>query len=93
MIKKLKPTFVGRGEVKGFVFNQIDRTDKFAIYEVDTGLSKHYEVFRIYKISYGNEELERETYPGSNSFGLYGWCYNSLKPALNKYKTLTINNL
>ena len=52
-MEKLKKEFIGTGEVQGFRYSQIDRTDKHAFYKVNTshygGNCIHYEIFKIIK--------------------------------------------
>lgn len=83
-MKQLEKSFSGRGEVKGYEFNQIRATDKAFLYEVSCDGRKHYEVFkkRINAL-YGNV-----SYPSSKGFGKWAWTYNSLNKALLKFKDL-----
>lgn len=76
-IKLLKKKFIGRGEVKGFQFTQIYAHDLFYVYQVncDPSESNHtyYELIKRYSM------WGRECYPGSNTFGRYGWTHQTLE--------------
>lgn len=83
-IKKLPIDFIGNGEVKGFQFRQMKRSQNAALYEVQTqGI--HYEVFeiRVLKIPKTNELYE--AYPKANSFGKWAWTYSDYKKAVEKF--------
>ena len=45
-MKQLQQNFTGKGQVKGFTFTQIKKNEHAYIYEVNTGNSIHYEVFK-----------------------------------------------
>lgn len=44
-MRELLIEFIGKGEVKGFHFRQLDKTEKGYLYEVVTESGTHYEVF------------------------------------------------
>jgi len=75
----LKKEFVGRGEVKGFNFSQISKTNLGFLYEVDTNGSIYYEVFqkRI------NRRFACVSYPTSRAFGIWAWTTTDIKRASN----------
>ena len=85
MIRQLEKTFIGTGEVKDYIFNQIESSEAGYIYHVKTESSEHFEVIRI-KLSpvcidfenriYSEEDF-KETYPKSNHFGDWAWCTNN----------------
>ena len=89
MLQKLEKQFTGIGEVKGFVFTQINSTELGYIYEVDTGHSKHYEVFKRvnspvcidFKKRIYSQTDSKETYPKANSFGIWAWSCSKLEKA------------
>jgi len=65
-IKPLPTRFAGRGEVKGFEFSLVSKTNWGFLYEVrDGGHTPHYEVFRR-KI---NKRFNCESYPTAMAFG------------------------
>lgn len=82
--KPLPKQFKGRGEVKGYTFSQISKTDKAFIYEVSSGNTKHYEVFkRIINKRHGCI-----SYPRSKSFGISAWTCMTLESANKKFDEL-----
>jgi hypothetical protein len=83
-MKPLEKNFIGFGEVKGYKFTQISKTDKAFIYEVSSGGSKHYEVFKRIV----NKRFVCESYPTSNAFGIWAWTYMSLEATTNKFYKL-----
>lgn len=83
-IKPLPKQFQGKGEVKGYLFNQISKTDKAFLYEVGQGGTKHYEVFKK-KI---NRRYACISYPTSKAFGIWAWTYMSLEQAIKKFDEL-----
>ena len=85
-MKQIEKTFIGKGEVKGFSFTQIQQNDYAYIYEVDTGNGIHYEVFQ-HRI---NKQFNCVSYPRSKSFGVWAWSYNTKEDAYYKFQTLTI---
>ncbi len=101
MAQELALEFVGIGEVRGFQFKQIHKSDEMFMYEVRSlmdggGYSEpYYEVFER-RISKASESTlngvavtfkEREMYPHSNSFGVWAWCFNDYEKALWCYDT------
>lgn len=78
-MRELPAEFVGVGEVRGFQFRQVSRTDFGYIYEVvmpDSGL-RHWEVFRRVE----NVRFDCVSYPKSKSFGAWAWCCSSYEKA------------
>ena len=83
---RLSKSFIGRGEVKGYSYEQLRRDGIYAVYSVDNG--HHYEVIRIRF----NKRFNTETYPSSKRFGIDGFTYLTLCKAYKKYLTLINNN-
>ena len=83
-MKELQTEFTGRGEVKGFIFTQIKKSDKAYIYKVDCDGCLHYEVFKHKE----NKQFECISYPKTASFGLWAWTYKDLDLAIEKYNLL-----
>lgn len=52
MIKELEKEFTGVGEVKGFEFRQINKSEAAYIYEVRSGDKLYYEILRGLKRLY-----------------------------------------
>ena len=87
-MKPLKAQFEGRGEVKGYYFAQLKKTDKAFLYEVSSGDRKHYEVFKK-KL---NHRFACVSYPSSKAFGIWAWTYMSLERALEKFEKLNADD-
>jgi hypothetical protein len=86
-IRKLKDNFVGKGDVKGFLFNILLRKDDVALYEVIDNNRKHYEVIKIKLCNsiYDKDYDLLELYPTANQFGTNAWCYNDLETAIDNF--------
>lgn len=91
----LKKEFVGRGEVKGFNFSQISKTNWGFLYEVNTGHTIYYEVFQ----KRVNRRFACVVFPTSRAFGIYAWTTPDLNRAyeilseLDLTQDLSINNI
>lgn len=90
-IKLLKKEFIGKGEVKGFIFRQIYMNDKFYVYEVTDKDEEHtkiyYELIKRYtNISFDRSGLQ-ESYPSSKMFGIKGWTYPSKERTIEGIKS------
>ncbi len=83
-IRPLKKCFFGKGEVSGYNFTQISKTDKAFIYEVSSGDSKHYEVFKRVV----NTLFYCESYPKSKAYGISSWTCMSLETAIERFNKL-----
>ena len=79
-MKELSENFIGKGQVKGFVFTQKLKTDNAYIYEVNTGQTIHYEVFKR-KV---NNKFNCISYPSDKSFGIWAWTCLSYEKAIEK---------
>lgn len=80
----LPKTFIGRGEVKGFKFAQIDATDKAYLYEVESMGRLHYEVFKKRE----NARFGTVSYPTSKAFGIWAWTCSSYERAIERFNQL-----
>lgn len=87
-MKLLEKQFVGRGEVKGFLFTQLDKNEHGFIYKVENGGITHYEVFKR-KI---NKRYDCESYPKSTAFGKYAWCIMDYDRALERFNNLHLKH-
>ncbi|MBC3759715.1 hypothetical protein H7U19_14980 [Hyunsoonleella sp. SJ7] len=83
-VKGLPLSFEGRGEVKGFVFNQIESSKGGFIYEVNSGANMYYEVFKRVI----NYRFNCVSYPRSKSFGIWAWTFMDLNSAREKFNEL-----
>lgn len=71
-MRELDIQFTGRGEVKGFLFQQVKRSNHGYIYEVLTPEgAKWYEVFKRKE----NALFAVVSYPTSKGFGIWAWTY------------------
>lgn len=88
-IKRLPREFIGKGEVKGFHFNQLLRTQNYCLYKVTNSGNTHYEVFeiKVYLLPITKEPYE--SYPTVNSFGVWAWTYANYNKAIEKLNNLT----
>lgn len=85
-MKQLQKEFIGRWEVKGFIFTQIKKSDNAYVYKVDRNGYEHYEVFKHRE----NKQFNCVSYPKIGSFGLWAWAYRSIELALEKYYLLNL---
>lgn len=71
-METLEKEFIGRGEVRGFKFTQVQNNTTSYAYKVTTPSGKvHYEVFR--KKVFTGFGSEKETYPTAKAFGVSAW--------------------
>lgn len=82
-MRELKTDFIGKGEVKGFEFTQLKKTEKGYIYAVNTGNNVHFEVFK-HKC---NKRFECVSYPKTRAFGVWAWTVGTFEDAC-----LTLNS-
>ena len=92
-MKRLREEFIGRGEVKGFYFQQLLANEKCFLYKVtQPDVPKpHYEVFhrRVTTAHPKADSDERvEAYPKSNAFGLWAWTFPNEEKAMEKFNEL-----
>ena len=89
---KLPLTFVGTGEVRGFMFTQKHELNNGYVYEVMHDGHSHYEAFKkksspicvdFEKRVYSTNEF-KEVYPKANDFGIWAWTLPSLEKAIEK---------
>ena len=69
VIKELKTDFTGVGQVRGFKFSQLRKTDSAFLYSINTGDRIYYEVFRK-RI---NHRYGCISYPTDKAFGIWAW--------------------
>lgn len=77
-MKELQEEFIGKGQVRGFKFTQIKKTKTAYLYRVDTGDSKHYEVFERKE----NNRFNCVAYPSNKAFGLWAKTSSVFERAL-----------
>lgn len=84
-IKQLKEQFSGTGEVRGYDFGLICKTNQGFLYEVRlSGIITHYEVFHRKT----NNRWACISYPTSKAFGIWAWSYSCLEKAQQKLNSL-----
>ena len=76
-MKELSESFIGKGEVAGFQFNQLKKGQNAYLYSVSQGNNTWYEVFKR-KIN----NWDQVSYPRAKSFGLWA------KTTFNQSKAL-----
>ena len=92
MLQKLESQFTGKGEVKGFKFQQVYENKKGYAYKVHSQESEYFEAFlkkstalciNFEKREYSENEF-KEIYPKSKDFGVWAWTVGSLEDGVNK---------
>ena len=92
MLQKLELQFTGKGEVKGFNFQQVYKNEKGYVYKVHSQESEYFEAFlrkstalciNFEKREYSQTEF-KEIYPKSKDFGVWAWTTGSLQDGINK---------
>lgn len=88
-MKELEKVFIGRGEVKGFYFEQVAKSDKAYIYRVTCveGARPYYEIFerRI------NTQFDNISYPKSKAFGRWAWTTYDEDKAWRIFENLNLS--
>jgi hypothetical protein len=83
-MKSLKTQIKGLGEVRGFIFTQISKTDGAFLYEVNTGNQIHYEVFK----KRVNTRYGCISYPTSKAFGIWAFTKGQFCSAVELFNQL-----
>ena len=87
-MKELELKFSGTGEVKGYEFEQLDKSKFAYIYKkthVESG-TVSYEVFKRME----NRQFDCISYPKSKSFGVWAWEYSDHLAALRCFMDIYI---
>ena len=80
-MKLLEKEFIGRGEVRGLEFKQVQKSNTAYIYEVNSGSSIYYEVFtRVV-----NNKYQKEVYPMAKHFSIWAWAHMNYEDAKRKF--------
>lgn len=87
-MKPLEKNFIGIGEVRGFKFTQISKTDSAFLYQVDTGDRIYYEVFKRHY----NQWFNCISYPRSKAFGIWAYTTPDLVKAFELLNDLSNND-
>jgi len=85
-MKELEKEFIGKGQVRGFEFTQVKKTEFGYIYKVDTKHTVMYEVFQKKE----NSRYSCISYPTNKAFGIWAWTYKSLDSALDRLEDIKI---
>ncbi len=82
-MKELEKYFIGRGEVRGFEFTQLESNNHVYLYQVRTPLDNrvHYEIFMHKE----NTRFDCVSYPGSGAFGDWAVTTRDYQKGLNLY--------
>lgn len=84
-LKELSIDFEGKGEVRGYYFKQLFKSDTAYMYIKQQGGSVSYEVFKRIV----NRQFKCISYPSSKQFGLTAWDYADYNKALKKFNELS----
>lgn len=95
---ELEKKFIGTGEVKGSLFEQIEESEAGYIYKVTRGKSVYYEVFQkikqkaaiIEKDGIAFDLKEKELYPKANSFGVSAFTFSDINRAYERFYELKL---
>ena len=88
-MKLLEKEFLGKGEVRGFEFKQVQKSNTAYVYEVNSGCSIYYEVFRRVV----NTKRQKEVYPLAKHFSIWAWTQMNYESAKRKFNQLnTVND-
>lgn len=85
-MKELELRFSGTGEVKGYEFEQLDKSKFAYIYKkthIESG-TVSYEVFKRME----NRQFDCVSYPKSKSFGVWAWEYSDHLVALERFMNI-----
>lgn len=85
-MRELQEEFIGKGQVKGFTFTQIKKSEHGYIYEVNTKDNIHYEVFYHKE----NKLYECVSYPSNKAFGVWAWTCRALDIAEDILNNITL---
>jgi len=88
-MKELKEYFVGIGQVRGSIFNQIKSTKHAYLYEVKENDAIHYEVFKRKE----NTLYDCISYPTDKAFGIWAWTCMTLERAEDKLNETDLSEL
>lgn len=95
MIKELPKKLEGSGDTKGFTYEQKDKRHYGYIYRAqDSAGVVHFEVFErrlVHLFDFEtNTQLEDQkvSYPKSNDFGVWAWCYRTYEQAWKKLEEI-----
>lgn len=85
-MKELELEFVGKGQVKGFIFTQVKKSESAYLYKVDTDYSFHYEIFERKE----NTQFNCISYPSDKAFGVWAYTTKSLERANELFEEIEL---
>ena len=85
-MRELSREFIGKGQVRGFLFTQIKKNEYCYIYKVEDNGRIWYEIFEHRE----NKRFNCISYPRNKSFSIWAFTYLSLERALTCFDELTI---
>lgn len=91
MVTKLEDSFIGTGEVKGFLFTKKFENEKGYVYKVEHEGGFHFEVFHKketpicidFKNRIYSDTHRKELYPKSKDFGVWAWSVRDQGKAID----------
>jgi len=86
IMKQLEKYFIGKGQVKGFMFAQLKKTKYGYIYRVNDDGRIYYETFEHKE----NTRYNCVSLPSNKSFGVWAWTFKTLDGAINKLDEIDI---
>jgi hypothetical protein len=84
---ELKDKFIGKGQVKGFRFTQIKKTEYGFIYRIHDKGRIYYEVFERKE----NNRFNCVSYPSNKAFGVWAWTTTNFCRAEDILQDIEIN--
>lgn len=78
-MKELELTFIGKGEVKGFIFEQVYGSPVY-VYRVSSGSRGVFEYYEVFERK-ENKQFGCVSYPSSKAFGVWAYYCGSLGKA------------
>jgi hypothetical protein len=87
-MKELDKEFIGKGEVRGFKFTQLEATNQAYLYEVDMNGAIYYEVFKRRE----NTRFGCVSYPTGEAFGLWAQTIRDYNKALSYFNQYNERN-
>lgn len=85
-MRQLELSFTGRGQVKGFKFTQIKKTQFGYIYKVEHLGRVWYEVFRHKE----NTRYNVVSYPSNKAFGIWAWTTPDKETAFERLNEIDL---
>lgn len=99
-MQDLEKEFIGKGDVRGFLFKQLLANETAYLYEVSTENTTHYEVFKRVEKKAATYVLDgkevntaaKVVYPKTKQFGLTAWTFTNYEKALERFNSISSKN-